>query len=67
MESNVIKLSYGGLVCNAIYTYLERLKLRYYVGTCTRQKSVTVSMKTVAVPNIDVKVWTQKNEVLQGN
>ena len=30
-------------------------------------KSVTVSMNTVAIPNLDVKVWTRKSELLQGN
>ena len=32
-----------------------------------KQKSVTVSMNTVAIPNIDFKVWTRKSKFPPGN
>ena len=60
------QLASGYLVCNAIYTSLGRHKLRVYVAPCKRQKTVTVPMNTVAMPNLKVKVWTHKSEFPQG-
>ena len=31
-----------------------------------RQITVTVAMRTVAIPNLDIKFWTRKSEFLQG-
>ena len=32
-----------------------------------KDKNVTVSMNTVAIPDIYVKVWTRRNYLQQGN
>ena len=31
------------------------------------KKTVTVSIRKVSIPNIDIKVWTRKSELLLGN
>ena len=55
MESDRIQLESGNPVCNAIYTYPGRNKSNFYVNTQTT-KTVTVSMRTVTIPNLDVHV-----------
>ena len=37
------------------------------IDTCKKQKHLTVSMRTVAIPNIDIKVQHQKGELPQEN
>ena len=54
MESDGNKLSYGDLVCNNIYTSTVWPKLIFYIDPCKRKQSVTVSVRTVAIPNIEV-------------
>ena len=66
MESDVNQLSAGVLVCNAINTYHGWHKQRFYVEPL-KTKIVTVSIKTFAITNVDVKVWTRKSEFPQGN
>ena len=39
----------------------------FYINTYLKQKIVTVSMNTVATPNLDVNVWFQKSEFPQEN
>ena len=53
-------LAFDDLACNSIYTSPGIPKSRFYVEPCTRQKNVTVSMIKVAIPNLDVKVYTRK-------
>ena len=38
-----------------------------FMSSHIKIKSVTVSMNAVAIPNIDVKVWARKSELLQWN
>ena len=38
-----------------------------FCSWCKRQKIMTVSMRTLAIPHFEVKVWTHKSELLQGN
>ena len=40
---------------HVLYQYIEETK------------TVTLSMRTVAIPNIDVEVWKCKSELPQGN
>ena len=42
-------------------------KSRFYVNPCKIQRTVTVSMNALAIPNIDVKFWTKKSEFPQGD
>ena len=67
MESDGNQLASGCLVFNAIYTSLGRNKSCLYVKTCKNIYIMVVSMRTVSIPNIGVKVWTHKNEFPQGN
>ena len=39
----------------------------FYVEICKRQKLVTVSIRTVYITNIDIKVWTWISEFPQEN
>ena len=70
LQENVVsdrnKLSSGDLVCNTIYTYPGWHKSRFYVDPFTRQKNMTVSMNTVSIPNLDVRVWTWKLSFYKG-
>ena len=54
VESDGIQVASGYLGCNAIYTSPWRHNSHFYVKP--QKKSVTVSMRTVAIPNLDVKV-----------
>ena len=65
MESDGKKLTYGDLVCNATYIYLLDGINHDFISI--QIKIVTVSMNTVDIPSIDVKVWTRKSELRQGN
>ena len=38
-----------------------------YVDKYFFKEGVTVSMNTVAITNLEVKVWTRKSELPQGN
>ena len=66
VESDGNQLASGDLVCNTIYTFPGRNKSQFYVNTYI-YKRVTVSMKTVAIGNLDIKVWTQRSNLPQGN
>ena len=67
MEPDGNTLSSYELVCNEIYTSTGRHKSSFYVDPFKRQKTVTVSIRKVSIPNIDIKVWTRKSELLLGN
>ena len=67
MESDGNQLAYCDLIFNTIYKSPVRHKYRFYANQCKRQKIVTVSMRNVYIPNIDIKVWTRKIEFPQGN
>ena len=67
MESDGNKLASGDLVCNTIYKYTEWHKSRFNAEPCKKQKNETVSMKKVSITDIDVKFWTRKSELPQGN
>ena len=67
VQSYGTQLSYVYLVSNSIYKSLGRNKSHFYGELCKRQKFVTVLMKTVSIPNLEVKVWTQKSYFPQGN
>ena len=60
-----IKSAYGDIVWNAMYTYPDWNKSYFNVNPCKR-KTVTMSMRKDAIPNIDVKVWNRKSELPQG-
>ena len=60
MEPDGNKLASGYLFCNTIYKYTGMHKSNLYIDPCKRQKSVTVSMRTVSISNLDIKVWNQK-------
>ena len=62
METDGNQLDSVDLVCNPINTSLGRHKSHFYVELCKRQKSVNFSVLIVAIPNLDIKVWTRKNE-----
>ena len=38
-----------------------------FMSRHVKEKTVTISMNTVAIPNLDVKVWTRKSEFPQEN
>ena len=61
------KLAYGNTICNAIYEYTGWTESCFYVDIYKIQKYVTVLMRKVDIPNIDVNVWTQKNKSSQVN
>ena len=63
MESDGNQLYSGKRVCNAIYTSSGWHKPFIYFEPCKRLKSVTMSMRTVGIPNLDIKVWNRKNEL----
>ena len=65
VESDGNQLSYGDLVCNTIYTSTGWHKSHFYVEPYIFLKSV--SMNTVPIKDIDVKVWTRKSDLTQGN
>ena len=65
VESYGNQLTSGDLVCDAIYTSPVWNKLKFYFDPY--KKSVTVSMNTVDIKNLDVNVWTPKSEFPQGN
>ena len=55
------------LASGAIYSYIGGHEPCFYVKPFKRQKYVTVSMKTVDITNLEVKVKTQNFELPQGN
>ena len=67
VESDGNELVSGDFVCNAIYIHLTDGINLVYISSYEKEKIVTVSMRTLAIPNIDIKVWTRKHELLQGN
>ena len=48
------------------YIYLL-YKKTFLCQNLKREKIVTVSINTVDITDLDVKVWTQKSELPQGN
>ena len=67
VESDGNQLASGELFCSAIYTSPERHKSRFYFVPFKIKKSVTLSMNTVGIPNLYIKVWTHKSDFPQGD
>ena len=65
VEPDGNKLAYSDLFCNTIYTYTVWHKSFFYVDPYIRQTTVTMSMKTVAIPNTEIKVWTRESDSQQ--
>ena len=61
------QIKFGDLVCHTIYTSTGQHKSCFCINLLKEQKSVTVSMNTVDLPNIGVKICTPKGEFPQGN
>ena len=57
------KLSYGDLVCNDIYTYPGWPKSLFYVEIC----KIKICDCVDTIPNLNVKAWSHKNYLTQGN
>ena len=57
------KCVYCEPVSKQIYASPGHHKSYFCVNQCKRQKSVTLSTMTFDIPNIDVEVWNQNNDV----
>ena len=49
------------------YVHIKDCINHIFISSHVKDKTGTVSMSTVTVPNIDVKVWTQKIRLPQVN
>ena len=60
VESDGNALGSSDPVCNSVYRSTGCSISSFYVDQFERQKSMIASTRTVATPNIDIKICTQK-------
>ena len=60
INSDGNQLASGELFCNSIYTSPRQPKSHFYAEPCKRQESVTVSMRTVAILNLEIRLIPRK-------
>ena len=49
------------------YIHLVYIINHTFISSHIKDKTVTVSMRIVSIPSIDIKVWARKSELPPGN